>query len=672
MGTSPSLLHALDTPEKRFQRQKSGKSLSPKRLEIVPNLMLPSNDPSLCDVKGSLEASFDRDNKEKDSNQSSQNNQPNTPNRNDPNYYRVRGSTPSFARPSGFKRGNTIKEGAPENVVRVQENMTWSLAPLKDGFISPAQSGEFKEKEVKSSMTDKDGLEKASKENKELTESSSKMEDSMEEKIRKKETIRDLRDFAREGRTPTPETRTAKDLNVSKESKDSNSAIKFQHIHRKFQKILLTDSAPVTSTNLPMFGSPVVSNNTSGYPSPGLGIDLERSPPKTLNFLDVPFANDSHTKKSLVDFHDQTILSNSTTNINSVGTISNLVSLCKDDRKKGTFEKKFRTNLVDLIKDKSKEELPEIRKTEYIRRQSINSNKEPVRRFSIDKYANNYMLKSALTNNLLGLVKEEENRGHHKHKSLQMNSEDVFEDLIGPSPLNRLQPSPQNKHFLPPLPWVGGLNNSRMDTSAINQDRTINNFEEGVSRMDWDKYSIYEQINNVEVDDRSYLDVGSLTRIEGLESQTPINLNTSALGTVILEDKLNDINLVKTKSAPYNDQIKFTETESLGQLRSQPSYMKVNNNLNETISTIQYLSPIQGPRALTVVPGKPKRMMKYARGDSQVIETNRVDKSVDEEGQKKINQYILIKEVGRGGYGKVKLSINTETKKQVVREFDMK
>ena len=33
--------------------------------------------------------------------------------------------------------------------------------------------------------------------------------------------------------------------------------------------------------------------------------------------------------------------------------------------------------------------------------------------------------------------------------------------------------------------------------------------------------------------------------------------------------------------------------------------------------------------------------------DSQVVETTRVDVSVDEEGQKKINQYILIKEIGR-------------------------
>jgi len=667
MGTSPSLLHAVETPEKRFQHSKSIRSQSPQRLEIVPNLMLPSNDPSLSDVKGSLEASFDRDNKDKEG---SHGGQPKSPNRSDPNYFKIRGSTPSFAKPSGFKMGTSNRENPPENVVKVPDNLTWSLAPLKDGIISPAESGELREKEPKFGMSDKAGSEKVSREYKDQTEVSSKLEDSMEEKIRKKETIRDLKEFAREGRSTTPpeNTRTVKELNMSKESKDGSNAIKFQHIHRKFQKILLTDSAPVTTTNLPMFGSPVVSANTSGHPSPGLGFDVERSPPKTLNFLDVPFANDSHTKKSLVDFHDHSILSNSTTNINSIGTISNLVSLCKDDKKKGTFEKKFRTNLVDLIKDKSKEELPEIRKPDYIRRQSINSNKEPARRFSIDKYANNYMLKSALTNNLLGLVREEENRGHQKHKSLQMNSEDVFEDLIGPSPNNKVQQSSlSGKHFLPPLPWVGGLNNSvrLTDTSAINQDKTICNFEEGVSRLEWDKYSICEQINNVEIDERSYLDVGSLTRIEGLESQTPINLNTSALGTVILEDKLTEVNLVKTKSAPFNEAIKTNENESLNQLRSQPSYMKVNNNLNESISTIQYLSPIQGPRALTVTPSRPKRLMKYARGDSQVIETNRVDKSVDEEGQKKINQYILIKEVGRGGYGKVKLSINTETKKQV-------
>lgn len=42
--------------------------------------------------------------------------------------------------------------------------------------------------------------------------------------------------------------------------------------------------------------------------------------------------------------------------------------------------------------------------------------------------------------------------------------------------------------------------------------------------------------------------------------------------------------------------------------------------------------------------------------DSSVIETSYVKKDVDEEGKKKINSYTLLKELGRGGFGKVKLA----------------
>jgi hypothetical protein len=45
-----------------------------------------------------------------------------------------------------------------------------------------------------------------------------------------------------------------------------------------------------------------------------------------------------------------------------------------------------------------------------------------------------------------------------------------------------------------------------------------------------------------------------------------------------------------------------------------------------------------------------------------VIETNRIVRSYDSQrGGKLINQYLLVREIGRGFYGKVKLAIDTET-----------
>lgn len=45
----------------------------------------------------------------------------------------------------------------------------------------------------------------------------------------------------------------------------------------------------------------------------------------------------------------------------------------------------------------------------------------------------------------------------------------------------------------------------------------------------------------------------------------------------------------------------------------------------------------------------------------EVKETFVIDKSMDESGHKKINKYVVIKEIGRGVHGKVKLCVDSET-----------
>ena len=595
----------------------------------------------------------------------------------------MRGSTPSFSRPSGFKTNVPSLNTNPESVPRDRDNNLWSLAPLKDSHVSPAESAEIKGR--KSNRSEKNLSEDKKltvKESSNILNTVSKVESMEIETNTRKEGIN--------------ESKQGKEKRNSAEMVESSSGIKIRNIHHKFQRILLSDSSPTTpsnklpTTNLIHLGSPELKSppqNVYNYHLP------DGSPPKTLNFLDVPFANDSCTKKSL-DLPDQTLLSASTTNIYSIGTISNLVNLCKgrDGRKKGDFERKFKTNLVDLIKDssitKTREETPkierpnvELSKTATSEKENPASSIEKGRKYfhrpSIEKsVVANSLTKSTLSNNLLSLVKDEQPkriRSHHKHKSMQINhnnKEDIFEDMIGPSPLHKGDNLPGNKYTLPPLPWVAHLNSSisKNSDSVFLHDKTIYNFDEQASRMDWDRYSICEQINNVEIDDRSFnhsnLDVGSLTRIEGLETQTPHNLNTSAINaTDFLEPKTNDMCLLKTKSVPNG---KSEENDNLSQTKTP--WNKNLNNLNESISTIQYLSPIQGPRTQNPQPvvRVNRRTISYSRAGSQVIETNRVDKSVDEDGQKKINQYILIKEIGRGGFGKVKLAINADTKKQYV------
>ncbi len=226
-------------------------------------------------------------------------------------------------------------------------------------------------------------------------------------------------------------------------------------------------------------------------------------------------------------------------------------------------------------------------------------------------------------------------------------------DIQGNSPCNKAEKSFENK-FLPPFPWGVSLNSSmsKCSDSALLPDKTIYNIEEQASRMDFDKYSIYEQINNVEIDDRSFnhsnLDMSSLTRIDGNDSQTPVNntINNSGVVTELLDPRIYDTQLLKTKSVPS---AKIDENENITPLKP-PNYGAKTSNLNDSFSTtIQYLSPIQAPRTISQSASKAmtKKPISFNRSGSQVIETNRVDKSVDEEGQKKINHYILVKEIGR-------------------------
>ena len=48
--------------------------------------------------------------------------------------------------------------------------------------------------------------------------------------------------------------------------------------------------------------------------------------------------------------------------------------------------------------------------------------------------------------------------------------------------------------------------------------------------------------------------------------------------------------------------------------------------------------------------------------DSIVTETNKITRAVDHKtGKKRINQYVLVREIGRGYHGKVKLGYDVET-----------
>ena len=68
-------------------------------------------------------------------------------------------------------------------------------------------------------------------------------------------------------------------------------------------------------------------------------------------------------------------------------------------------------------------------------------------------------------------------------------------------------------------------------------------------------------------------------------------------------------------------------------------------NSNSTKSTS--IRPLLSPT--------PHTSRKLSGSNHTTIETNVLKKSVDEKGNHRINNYIVLHEIGRGGFGKVKL-----------------
>jgi len=433
--------------------------------------------------------------------------------------------------------------------------------------------------------------------------------------------------------------------------------------NRLFRELIQTESSDKMRATA-IFGRPEVTEpvqTNSAYVSDHFS-EPQPSPAKTLQHLESKHPHeDSITKKS-IDLPDQTMLSSSTTNACSSGTITNLIDMCKDGKKKGEFEKNFRTNLVDLVRSPPAAERV-TRKKAVTEAKAGSANHHHARMSSYESV----MSQNLFSNNLFNLKQDEGKERdipvYGKEKSIPTNADDIFHDLEGSSPHHLGNQRVLNKYFVMPLAKLGNLNSSisKHSETSIYNDKTIH-FDDGVSRIDdFDKLSFFEQIQNVEFDEGSVIDHtpfdgGSIGRIDTIEPQTNFNLNTSALNT-----EYNEINLSKSKSAPPVE-YKPDETENMELHKAASNHYNSKANNSESLSTLQFLSPQVNARGGVV--RRAKMAQTYARADSQVIETNRVDKSVDDEGQKKINQYILIKEIGRGGFGKVKLAINTETKGQ--------
>ena len=399
---------------------------------------------------------------------------------------------------------------------------------------------------------------------------------------------------------------------------------------------------------------------------------------ESLNFIEVP---QEAAKNKLVPFSQATITTS--TNAGSQATISSLANICRDETRRNTVAKKFTTNLVDLVKPpsfsnlqqpkltnwKSLAELPEeIQNKGYSRlnpKVASMSNLQPQNRSRFPSSS-----KVNITQNLVSLAKEadeedeedldikfnplediqEQNNKDDKSLDLQGLELSDESDNEGPSPVATNSVPTITRMNTPNAIMFSNKNTSfsrQVDNSAV-FDKTIYNLEDNINKMDLSKYSFYENIEQIEVDDRSNVNTSNQTSFRILDSN---QLNTSS--KVLYDPR------IKTKSAvldsnegDYVVQASTLQNKILeDRLRMRPKSIsdvdKV-KSFDQQRSSSPYLSPAMIPSvSLTNIPPIPERGQIRVQKNSSVIETTLIDKSVDDEGQKKINQYMLIKDLGR-------------------------
>ena len=610
---------------KQLKTTKSIKVSGPRKTD--GRMKVSSGKPSLQDLslKNSLEGSFEKE-KDKDKEKEALNNsQPSHSEENSSknnsgvhipvHHSHRRLSSSNYGKPSGFKISNpSLAANLTESGQKDRDGLLWSLGPQQENGFNASFAAVAKD----SLPVSKGNIQDKSNENKKDLSQVSVNFTSFDP-IKEEDTMQQP---------------------PSKENKFDS--MKSQNKNQKFRDIVQFDFADRSMKATAYFGQ------TNQKPAPQVDSayisdhysESQASPTKTLQFLDKKQPNeDSQTKKS-IDLPDQTIISSSTTNAFSSGTITNLVDMCKDGKKKGGFEKNFRTNLVDLVRNQNKTDLRSPSKKSTINIIKRSMDQQNAKNSSFESAMSHNLISSNLLNTKAEEVKERYIPPYLKGKTTPTNSEDLFNDLIGTSPPSQNGKRGLNNYFVLPLSKMANLNTSvsrYSDTSMLN-DKTIN--LDGISVHDLGQLSFFEQIQNVEIDDGSVLDqtrfdLQSLARIDTIEQQTNINLNTSALNT-----EYNEISLLKTKSAPPIDKQDDREVMELQKALNNQYNGKTNHS--DSLSTLQFLSPKANPRTL-----KARAALNYSRAESQVIETNRVDKSVDDEGQKKINQYLLIKEIGR-------------------------
>jgi len=204
-----------------------------------------------------------------------------------------------------------------------------------------------------------------------------------------------------------------------------------------------------------------------------------------------------------------------------------------------------------------------------------------------------------------------------------------------------------------------------MDISRYTEDHTIYDMEDGLSNYDFDNYNFYEEVKEIEIDEERGINVYNGTGY--LRPKPPSNhqsIKMSHFGS-------RRGTLSKSKSVNYDE---LGGTTSLGNspllqgrtMNRQEDHLKLaiyapnstsiiasptnagNPNLEESPSNGGQISPQLRRRLYT----------QGRQTKSQVIAVEHLDKAQEE---KRINQYLLGEEFGKGILGQTKMALNSDT-----------
>lgn len=415
--------------------------------------------------------------------------------------------------------------------------------------------------------------------------------------------------------------------------------------------------------------------------------------------------NDSVTETSCLPPH-QNLKSNSFPNEASdqLGKPAKIdpTGLLKKDDTPLNVEQKFTTNLLDLMKKNYI--------SKHIKDPKAPNNTDPSHdHLKKDDISPKGIILSqskselsprtpSMRQNLIMLAREENNNELREIKEqlksiiieapLNINL-DFLGDQDGPS---QIYGNPGGGHFTPVTHINSSLSKSLQRHLGDNSyfDRTTYHVDENnISKLELDKYSFYADIKNVEFDGKENHGNDSLNNEKNQHIQGLISFRKSLFGDQknYLRSKTSNLEENLNKEVPRNhdsvlqDQYKSptgsidinSKGVNIGDANISPNNISEAQGLKPETSSNQpsSLSNVSNSSA-TKRQGFIRQQSLFAaatfhRTNSGVVETQHLDKTVDDSGQKKINQYVLIKTLGLGGFGKVKLALNTDNNKEYVR-----